>query len=69
MSLPADPQPNLPTSLISRWRALWVTARSSPRNPHATEPDFWRDLRDELLAGRQWMDRGIVLVYAAITGL
>ena len=32
------------------------------------EPDFWRNLRDESVAGRQWFDRAIVLAYAAITG-
>ncbi len=33
------------------------------------EPDFWRNLFNELSAGRQWVDRGIVLTYAAATGL
>jgi chloride channel protein, CIC family len=33
------------------------------------EPDFWRNLRDELVAGRQWSDRALVLGYAALTGL
>lgn len=33
------------------------------------EPEFWRNLRDELLAGRQWADRAVVLVFAGITGL
>lgn len=42
---------------------------ASKASPHATDPDFWRDLRDELLAGRQWMDRAVVLCYATITGL
>ena len=31
--------------------------------------DFWRNLRAELAAGRQWRDRAVVLAYAAITGL
>lgn len=42
---------------------------ASEASPHATEPDFWRDLRDELLAGRQWVDRVVVLCYAVLTGL
>ena len=29
------------------------------------EPDFWRNLREELAAGRQWVDRAVVLGYAA----
>lgn len=33
------------------------------------EPDFWRNLGAELAAGRQWIDRVIVLTYAAATGL
>ena len=32
------------------------------------EPEFWRNLQLELLAGRQWVDRAIVLAYAALTG-
>lgn len=53
----------------ARWRHRWLGAMASPASPHATDPDFWRDLRDELLAGRQWVDRAVVLCYAAITGL
>ena len=33
------------------------------------EPEFWRNLRRELAAGRLWLDRATVLVYAALTGL
>ena len=32
-------------------------------------PDFWRNVRNEMAAGRQWRDRAVVLAYAAITGL
>ncbi|MBE0547703.1 MAG: chloride channel protein, partial [Rubrivivax sp.] len=32
------------------------------------EPDFWRNLREELAAGRHWVDRSVVLGYAALTG-
>ncbi len=32
-------------------------------------PDFWRNVRHEMAAGRQWRDRAVVLAYAAITGL
>ncbi len=31
--------------------------------------DFWRNLRNEIAAGRQWRDRAVVLTYAMITGL
>jgi H+/Cl- antiporter ClcA len=36
---------------------------------HDHEPDFWRNLRDELSLGAQWIDRAVVLAYAAATGL
>jgi len=36
---------------------------------HDVEPDFWRNLSTELASGRQWVDRAVVLGYAAITGL
>jgi H+/Cl- antiporter ClcA len=32
-------------------------------------PDLWRNLANEVLAGHQWVDRTVVLVYAAFTGL
>jgi H+/Cl- antiporter ClcA len=32
-------------------------------------PDFWRNLRSELAAGRHWVDRALVLACAAATGL
>jgi H+/Cl- antiporter ClcA len=36
---------------------------------HDHESDFWRNLRAELASGSQWIDRAVVLAYAAITGL
>lgn len=33
------------------------------------QPDFWRNLRAELAIGRHWIDRAVVLAYAALTGL
>lgn len=38
------------------------------RAAHDIEPEFWRNLQRELLAGRQWADRAIVLAMAATTG-
>lgn len=32
-------------------------------------PDFWRHVREEFAAGRPWIDRAVVLSYAAATGL
>lgn len=31
--------------------------------------DFWRNLRNEFSEGRPWLDRSVVLAYAALTGL
>lgn len=31
--------------------------------------DFWRNLRNDVTAGRQWRDRAVVLTYAVVTGL
>ena len=33
------------------------------------EPDFLHNLRQELQDGRRWLDRSIVLAYAAAAGL
>jgi len=44
--------------LLGGWRAT-----------RDVEPDFWRNLQHELLAGRQWFDRVVVMAYAAATGL
>ena len=32
-------------------------------------PSFWRNLREELVAGHQWIDRAVVLIFAVLTGL
>ena len=36
---------------------------------HDHPPDFWRNLRQELAAGRHWIDRAVMLAYAVLTGL
>ena len=36
---------------------------------HHRDPDFWRNLRSGLVSGSQWVDRVVVLAYAAATGL
>ena len=35
---------------------------------HDPQPDVWHKLRAEFAAGRQWVDRGVVLGYAVLTG-
>lgn len=56
--------------------ALWRVAlrraivgwRSGRRAVRRIEPQFWRNLDRELSGGRQWVDRAIVLAFAAATG-
>jgi len=50
-----------------RMARAWL--RGGWRSARDIEPEFWRNLRDELLTGRQWLDRAVVLAYAAVTGL
>ncbi len=33
------------------------------------QPDFWRNVREELAVGPHWADRAVVLAYAVVTGL
>ncbi len=48
--------------------ALNAWLRGGLRAAHGIEPEFWRNLQREALAGRQWVDRAIVLAMAAATG-
>lgn len=50
-------------------RVARVALRGGWRSVRDVEPEFWFNLRGELLAGRQWIDRGVVLAYAVATGL
>lgn len=49
-------------SVRAGWRGGWQAVRE-------IEPEIWNNLRNELMAGRQWMDRAVVLAYAAAAGL
>ena len=69
MPKPQGPEPGSARSWLAHWRLKMRRLVESQTPPHHTEPDFWRDLRDELLSGRQWVDRAVVLLFAAITGL
>ena len=40
---------------------------SDPQHP--IEPDIWQNMRRELSHGRLWVDRAVVLSYAALAGL
>ncbi len=50
-------------------RGVRAWLRGGWRAVHDVEPEFWRNLLAELQAGRQWIDRGVVLGFAALTGL
>jgi H+/Cl- antiporter ClcA len=65
MALP-DEDPRAPMRLL---RAARQALHQGWRTVHGIEPEFWRNLHAEALAGRQWIDRAVVLVYAVITGL
>ena len=49
-------------ALKARLQGGWRAARD-------IEPEFWRNLQREMLAGRQWVDRAIVLAMAGATGV
>lgn len=58
-----------PREMWTRLRRRVVTWWHSPDPARGAEPDFWRNLRDEVAASEQWRDRAVVLAYAVITGL
>jgi hypothetical protein len=66
MSMPSD-EAARPSRGGGRARgAAWL--HGGWRAAHDIDPEFWRNLRHELLAGRQWLDRAVVLAFAAATG-
>jgi hypothetical protein len=68
MSMPSDEA--VPRSAAWREAVRMVRAwlHGGWRAAHDIEPEFWRNLRHEMLAGRQWADRAIVLAMAVATG-
>ncbi|MDP2007625.1 MAG: chloride channel protein [Rubrivivax sp.] len=65
----AEDSPPKPPALATLMRLARAVMHDGWRAVRDVEPEFWRNLRDELLTGRQWLDRAVVLVFAAITGL
>ena len=51
------------------WPQLVALLSGGRAAAHEIAPDFWRNLSKEMLTGRQWVDRAVVLTYALITGL
>lgn len=50
-------------------RATRLTLRRVWRLVRTVEPEFWRRLGTEISSVRPWIERGVVLAYAAMTGL
>jgi len=70
MSLPAKESDRLSLrTTVRAVRVVWLRFRRSSRPVRDLDPDFWRKLGAELSSTRPWIDRGIVLAYAALTGL
>jgi H+/Cl- antiporter ClcA len=71
MSMPpfADIAQGARRRLVALHRACRSALRSLGSAMHGIEPDLWRNLQRDALAGRQWMDRALVLGYAVATGL
>jgi H+/Cl- antiporter ClcA len=55
--------------LAGRYLACRLGLQSVWSNLHGIEPDLWHNLEREMRAGRQWLDRAVVLGYALATGL
>jgi H+/Cl- antiporter ClcA len=55
--------------VIGRLDRLRRAAAAAARALRDAEPEIWRNLHVELTLGRQWLDRAVVLAYAAATGL
>lgn len=68
MPAPFDDDARRPTSLAEVLRVARAWLQGGWRAAHDIEPDFWRNLKREFLAGCQWFDRAIVLAFAAATG-
>lgn len=66
---PASPTPPLRQRLMKRYRACLAGLQAGWSALYSIEPDLWRNLQREILAGRQWVDRALVLGYAVVTGL
>jgi H+/Cl- antiporter ClcA len=51
---------------LLRWARVWMVG--GRRAARGIEPELWTNLRRELLVARPWLDRAIVLAFAALTG-
>lgn len=68
MPPPNDDTPARTLSIAAVVHVLKAWFHGGWRTAHDIEPEFWRNLKREALAGRQWADRAIVLAMAAATG-
>lgn len=63
------PPPKPKPALAELMRLLREVMHGGWRAVRDVEPEFWRNVRDELLESRIWLDRAVVLVFAVFTGL
>ncbi len=66
-----DPEPPAPrrNPVIDLLRLARAWLHGGWRATREVEPAFWANLQNELMTGRQWLDRAIVMLCAAATGL
>jgi H+/Cl- antiporter ClcA len=65
----ADDPPKRRNPLVDILRLARAWLHGGWRATRDVEPEFWANLQSELLTGRQWLDRAIVMLCAAATGL
>ncbi len=69
MQPPVNPTPNAWQQLARLYRSWRTALHAGWSELRGIEPDLWRNLQRDVLAGRQWVDRAVVLGYALATGL
>lgn len=70
---PDTSRPAGTTGWLAAWPRLWRLLRTALhggwRTARDIDPELWRNLQRELSAGRVWLDRAVVMAYAAATGV
>ncbi len=66
---PQQPTPKRPGGHVNYLQMARAWLLGGWRAARDVEPEFWRNLQAELLTGRHWLDRAVMLAFAAATGL
>ena len=69
MPPPVDERPPRPGNWARLRSVVGAGLHGGWRAARDIEPEFWQNLQREMLAGRQWLDRAVVLAFAAATGI